>query len=237
MVICYALLGSRAASWPWPAIACAVSCCAAWSLPTSGRARRLPPRLKGCWRCSRHRAQCRGGDEEPIDLGKCRGLRRRFLRLRLAVGWLVPGLKVGDSCRLVSPVSIATPLGVMPRSAAARVAAIFSLGMYHDDAKFRLRAPRRCRACSIRGPRSPAWKCSATMPQLSRVAGASASSSPQVIGTQAWVFDWLQANVGFFSAIQVETNVMFLALTMIVLVAVFGSSLQPRHAGPQRQDR
>jgi lipoprotein-releasing system permease protein len=43
----------------------------------------------------------------------------------------------------------------------------------------------------------------------------------QVIGTQGWVFDWLQANVGFFSAIQAQTNVMFLVLTMIVLVAAF----------------
>ena len=38
---------------------------------------------------------------------------------------------------------------------------------------------------------------------------------------QGWVFDWLQANIGFFSAIQAQTNVMFLVLTMIVLVAAF----------------
>ena len=43
----------------------------------------------------------------------------------------------------------------------------------------------------------------------------------QVIGKQGWVFDWLQANIGFFSAIQAQTNVMFLVLTMIVLVAAF----------------
>jgi len=35
------------------------------------------------------------------------------------------------------------------------------------------------------------------------------------------VFDWQQANIGFFSAIQAQTNVMFLVLTMIVLVAAF----------------
>jgi lipoprotein-releasing system permease protein len=38
---------------------------------------------------------------------------------------------------------------------------------------------------------------------------------------QAWVFDWLQANYGYFAAIQAQTNVMFLVLTMIVLVAAF----------------
>ncbi|MBL0900833.1 MAG: FtsX-like permease family protein, partial [Reyranella sp.] len=42
-----------------------------------------------------------------------------------------------------------------------------------------------------------------------------------VVGAQAWVFDWFQANAGFFSAILAQTNVMFLVLTMIVLVAAF----------------
>jgi lipoprotein-releasing system permease protein len=43
----------------------------------------------------------------------------------------------------------------------------------------------------------------------------------QAIGQSGWVFDWLQANIGYFSAIQAQTNVMFLVLTMIVLVAAF----------------
>src|SRR5205823_7280969 len=43
----------------------------------------------------------------------------------------------------------------------------------------------------------------------------------QVVGLQGWVFDWFQANFGFFQTIQAQTNVMFLVLTMIVLVAAF----------------
>ena len=43
----------------------------------------------------------------------------------------------------------------------------------------------------------------------------------QVVGSQGWVFDWWQANIGFFAAIQGQTNVMFIVLTMIVLVAAF----------------
>jgi lipoprotein-releasing system permease protein len=41
------------------------------------------------------------------------------------------------------------------------------------------------------------------------------------VGPQGWVFDWWQANMGFFAAIQGQTNVMFIVLTMIVLVAAF----------------
>jgi len=50
---------------------------------------------------------------------------------------------------------------------------------------------------------------------------ASRRAISQVVGMQGFVFDWLQANFGFFSAIQAQTNVMFLVLTMIVLVAAF----------------
>jgi len=41
------------------------------------------------------------------------------------------------------------------------------------------------------------------------------------VGLQGWVFDWFQANFGFFAAIQGQTNVLFIVLTMIVLVAAF----------------
>jgi lipoprotein-releasing system permease protein len=34
-------------------------------------------------------------------------------------------------------------------------------------------------------------------------------------------FDWQQANASFFNAVQVERNVMFLILTLIILVAAF----------------
>ena len=43
----------------------------------------------------------------------------------------------------------------------------------------------------------------------------------QAVGTQGWVFDWFQANAGFFSAVVAQTNMIFLVLTMIVLVAAF----------------
>ena len=43
----------------------------------------------------------------------------------------------------------------------------------------------------------------------------------QAVGSQGWVFDWFQANFGFFAAIQGQTNVLFIVLTMIVLVAAF----------------
>src|SRR5437868_5279685 len=82
----------------------------------------------------RYRALCRSDDGKPVDWGSLKGfgddftvvVGRRFADLM--------GLKVGDRLQLVSPVSMVTPLGVMPRSASATVAAIFCAGMYDYDA-------------------------------------------------------------------------------------------------------
>ena len=84
----------------------------------------------------RYRALCRTDDSKPTDWGSLKDfgddftivVGRRFADLM--------GLKVGDRLQLVSPVSMVTPLGVMPRAAAARVTAIFCAGMYDYDANF-----------------------------------------------------------------------------------------------------
>ena len=42
-----------------------------------------------------------------------------------------------------------------------------------------------------------------------------------IVGRNGRVYDWQQTNSSFFNAIQVERNVMFLILTLIVIVAAF----------------
>ena len=42
-----------------------------------------------------------------------------------------------------------------------------------------------------------------------------------VIGSRGWIVDWRRANAQFVNALQVERNVMFVILTLIVLVAAF----------------
>jgi lipoprotein-releasing system permease protein len=43
----------------------------------------------------------------------------------------------------------------------------------------------------------------------------------QALGGRVRVFDWQQSNLSFFNAVEVERNVMFLILTLIILVAAF----------------
>ena len=166
----------------------------------------------------RYRGLCRGEDDKPIDWGTLKGFGDDFT---VAIGRRLAdlmGLKIGDRLQLVSPVSVATPLGVMPRSVSARVSAIFCAGMYDYDANF------------VYAPLADVQRL---LDLGSKVTGievfvnddSSLSSTRRrvadAVGFQGWVFDWFQANVSFFSAIQAQTNVMFLVLTLIVLVAAF----------------
>jgi lipoprotein-releasing system permease protein len=173
-----------------------------------------PPAMR-----DRYRALCRDEGVKPVDWGSLKEFGgnaftvvagRRFAELM--------NLKVGDRLQLVSPVSMATPLGVMPRSAAARVTAVFCAGMYDYDANF------------VYAPLADVQRLlnlddRVTTIEIFLKDGASLAETrrlvTQVVGDNGWVFDWQQANFGFFAAIQGQTNVMFVVLTMIVLVAAF----------------
>jgi lipoprotein-releasing system permease protein len=173
-----------------------------------------PPEVR-----DRQRGLCRSEDDKPIDWGSLKGFGEDDFSI--AIGRRLAellGVKVGDRLQLVSPVSVATPLGVMPRSVSAAVAAIFCTGMYDYDSNF------------VYAPLAEAQRLlnlgtDVTGIEIYVADGASVAQTRRLVsaavGAEGWVFDWLQANVGFFAAIQAQTNVMFLVLTLIVLVAAF----------------
>ena len=166
----------------------------------------------------RYRGLCRAEDEKPIDWGSLKDFGNDFsvvIGRRLAD---LLKLKVGDNLQLVSPVSVSTPLGVMPRSVQARVVAIFCAGMYDYDVNF-VYAPL-ADAQRLLDFGDKVTGIEVFVADDTAVAAARRQLS-QVVGMQGWVFDWWQANIGFFAAIQGQTNVMFIVLTMIVLVAAF----------------
>ena len=166
----------------------------------------------------RYRALCRSDDDKSIDWGTLKDFGNGF---SVAIGRRLAdllGVKVGDSLQLLSPASIATPLGVMPRSVTAKVAAIFCAGMYDYDSNF-VYAP----LADVQRLLGFGEKITGIEVFVNEAASTASTRQllSQVVGMQGWVFDWQQANIGFFSAIQAQTNVMFLVLTMIVLVAAF----------------
>jgi len=166
----------------------------------------------------RYRALCRSDGDRPIDWGSLREFGNGFT---VAVGRRfaeLMNLEVGDRLQLISPAAVVTPLGVMPRSALVQVVAIFCAGMYDYDANFIYAPLADVQRMLGLGDKVTTVEIfledQATLSQERRLV-------TQAVGSQGWVFDWLQANFGFFQAIQGQTNVMFIVLTMIVLVAAF----------------
>ncbi|HLG49710.1 MAG TPA: FtsX-like permease family protein [Reyranella sp.] len=172
-----------------------------------------PPTLR-----ERYRNLCRSENGETANWGTLQNFGDGFT---LAVGKRfadLMGLEVGDKLQIVSPVSIATPLGVMPRSAVGEVTAIFCAGMYDYDSNF-VYAPLP-EVQRLMGMGNKISTIEIFLKEGTPLAEARAAVT-RAVGPQGWVYDWYQANFGFFAAIQGQTNVLFIVLTMIVLVAAF----------------
>ncbi len=127
-------------------------------------------------------------------------------------------LRVGDSLVLTSPKVKSTPFGSMPRQRSYKIALIFDVGMYEYNSGFvfmPLDAAQKF--FQFDGSVSALELFLEDPTQLDRVRLA----VERVIEGQAGVYDWRDTNQSFFNALQVERNVMFLILTMIILVAAF----------------
>ena len=128
------------------------------------------------------------------------------------------GVTVGSKVTLISPKGNVTAFGTMPRMKAYTVAATFNIGMFEYDSTF------------IFMPLEAAqiyFKLPGAVTNL-EVFGDNPMTAPAFgrdiavkLAGEARVHDWQRANASFFNAIQVERNVMFLILTLIILVAAF----------------
>lgn len=128
------------------------------------------------------------------------------------------GVLVGDKVTLVSPRGTVTAFGTVPRMQAYRVVATFEVGMFEFDSSF------------IFMPLAAAqeyFRLGDTVNQLEVFVEDPDAFQAQrraiggVVDLHHRLFDWQQANSSFFNALQVERNVMFLILTLIILVAAF----------------
>ncbi|HEX6956837.1 MAG TPA: lipoprotein-releasing ABC transporter permease subunit [Ferrovibrio sp.] len=128
------------------------------------------------------------------------------------------GLNLGDQITLISPQSTTTPFGSVPRVARYRVAAIFDVGMFEYDSSF-IYMPFEAAQTYFRLPKqASAVEVRVNDPDKARSVAREIS---QAIGPQYRLYDWQQANAHFVNALDVERNVMFLILTLIIVVAAF----------------
>ena len=128
------------------------------------------------------------------------------------------GVTAGDDITLVAPSGNATVLGTMPRLKTYRVAGLFQVGMYEYDSSF-VYVPLEAAQVFFRQKGSVnAIEVFVTDPD--RI-DAVRRAVYEALGPGYRTVDWQRANSSFFNAIQVERNVMFLILTLIILVAAF----------------
>jgi lipoprotein-releasing system permease protein len=125
-------------------------------------------------------------------------------------------LRAGDNLTLVSPRGAVTPMGTTPRIKAYKVAAVFEIGMSEYDAAFVFMPLPEAQAYFNRPNDVTAIEVYTTDPDnIDRYRKLVTDAAARPV----YLIDWRQRNATFFNALQVERNVMFLILTLIVLVA------------------
>ncbi len=127
-------------------------------------------------------------------------------------------LRLGDELTLLTPQGTATAMGTMPRSRSYTVAAIFDTGMYEYDSGFVFMP---LPAAQILFQKRDQVTHLEVFTQDPERLTAARQAIDQVFDGRVRVFDWQQANASFFTALEVERNVMFLILTLIIIVAAF----------------
>ncbi|MDX9688888.1 MAG: lipoprotein-releasing ABC transporter permease subunit [Alphaproteobacteria bacterium] len=129
------------------------------------------------------------------------------------------GLHPGDQLTLISPSTKATVFGTAPRMKTYTIAVIFDVGMYEYDSNFVFMPLEAAKIFFRTVGGITSIELFISQPHnfhtiKDRVYDA-------LSGSPTRLMDWQQSNLSFFTALQVEKNVMFLILTLIILVAAF----------------
>jgi lipoprotein-releasing system permease protein len=125
-------------------------------------------------------------------------------------------LHAGDAITLVAQHGAVTPMGVTPRIKKYKIAAVFEIGMSEYDSGIVFMPIAEAQAYFNRDSDVTAIEVFTDNPD--RIASFR-KAVMEAAGRPVFLVDWRQRNTTFFNALQVERNVMFLILTMIVLVA------------------
>jgi lipoprotein-releasing system permease protein len=128
------------------------------------------------------------------------------------------GLMPGMNITLLAPRGNVTPFGVTPRQKQYVVAGTFRVGMSEYDSAVVFMPLAEAQAYFNRGNGITGIEVMVKNPDKV------AEVRPQImatVGGTARLFDWTQTNKTFFDALQVESGVMFLILSLIIIVAGF----------------
>ncbi len=125
-------------------------------------------------------------------------------------------VEVGDEITLLTPRGASTALGTAPRVKRYPIVAIFEIGMSEYDSSIIFMPLNEAQRYFSQPDSVTVLEVVLDSPDEVTDVG------PRILeagGPTIYISDWRQRNATFFTALEVERNVMFLILTLIVLVA------------------
>ena len=127
-------------------------------------------------------------------------------------------VRPGDDVTLVSPKGNVTAFGTLPKMKAYTVIGTFDSGMSEYDGNFIFMPLEEAQKFfMMKGKVSHLEIFIKDDVDMSKIV----DKAFVAMGNQAEIHDWRYTNQAFFNAIEVERNVMFLILTLIIVVAAF----------------
>ena len=127
-------------------------------------------------------------------------------------------LRAGSELTLLAPKGNVTAFGAVPRVQTFKIAAVFNVGMSDFDASV-IFMPLPQAQRFFKYPNAVTnLEIHLANPDTARMISRDVQ---QITGETTRVLSWEQTNGPLFNALQVERNVMFLILTLIILVAAF----------------
>ncbi len=126
------------------------------------------------------------------------------------------GVSVGDRIKLISPGGVKTAFGTTPRVNAYEVVYIFTAGRYDID-RVRIYMPfAEAQSFFNREGRADELEVMVATPEK---VDELALDLVRAAGERAVIWTWQDASGGFLRALEVEDNVMFIILSILVLIA------------------
>src|SRR5262245_21209908 len=128
------------------------------------------------------------------------------------------GLTIGSEFKAISSKTQATMMGTIPRIKASRVVAVFDVGMSQYNSSF-VFIPLEAAQLFFQ-QKGAASSMEVMVDNVENVTSVKRELS-NALGQGFRLTDWQAANADLFGAVEVERNVMFLILTLIIIVAAF----------------
>jgi len=128
------------------------------------------------------------------------------------------GVTVGSKVTLIAPEGTDTAFGTLPRLKTYHVVALFDVGFYEYDNTF-IYMPLPAAQIFFKVPDAVSY-LEVFVADPDRASGEADRISAS-LGGHVRILDWQKANSSIVTAVEIERNVMFLILTLIILVAAF----------------